>query len=164
MHDAPFNTAIPFGIILTYSLIPNPYTEGNEAIEYSRNPSVFMNEMFFTAITKCYLFLTCILIKLYSSTVFHNAPLHTSLHLRLSFQKFSTFQASRQKFQKHLSPLPVLHATLVSLSSIRWPQKYLANSSTNDETPYYSVLSFIFKHAPTEFYFPIRSSYVKWHK
>jgi hypothetical protein len=119
MHDAPFNTAIPFGIILTYSLIPNPYTEVNKPIEYSRNPSVFMNEMFFTAITKCYSFLTCILIKLYSSTLFHKAALHTSLHLRLGFQKFCTFQASRLKFQKHLSPLPVLYATLDSLSSIR---------------------------------------------
>jgi len=34
--------------------------------------------------------------------------------------------------------------------------KYLANNSTNDETPYYSVLSFLIKHVSTDFYFPTR--------
>lgn len=119
-HDAPFNTAIQFWINLTYSLIPNPYTDGNSLSNIQEIPQFLWMKCSLPRSQNVTHFLLAFQIKLYSSTVFHKAPHNTTLHLQLSFQKFCTLQASRLKFQKHLSPLLVLHATLVSPSSIRW--------------------------------------------
>jgi hypothetical protein len=102
MHDAPFNTAIPFWITLTYSLIPYPYTECNRLSNIQEIPQfLWMKCSPPRSQIATHISLT-FQIKPYSSTLFHKVQLNATLHLQLGLHCSLPFNSRGQHF--NISP------------------------------------------------------------